>query len=269
MFCTMVLHIYDRSFDETSVKLFIYSLHAVELISCMILSERQESLLKMSLLARQYFCSFFFFYFLLWCLGSPHFFDRQYLMENCATTNYILLLTSKSSLLIDLFLNKVDSGDYFVVTYERSSQIESEQVDDDVDIDRIYEGVNSQSDSKKNNDIPAAQSSDLLKPEDARSEKIASGPKSNPTSNVKEELHSVTIDTCNKIRTEHVLTSTDVVSDLVYNSVPRLSFCLFFLCASSSLYLLDWGEKWQKWPIITISGAFIGSLIDDVIYITR
>ena len=46
--------------------------------------------------------------------------------------------------------------------------------------------------------------------------------------------------------------------------IPQPSFLLFFLAFSSAIYLLDWGEKFQNWPIPTLIGAFFGAIFDDI-----
>lgn len=53
------------------------------------------------------------------------------------------------------------------------------------------------------------------------------------------------------------------IYEILLNIVPRLSFALFFLFCSSCLYLLDWNEKWQIWPFLTVYGGFCGSVLDD------
>lgn len=279
IFSNMVRYINNRLFDEASVKLFVYSLHAMELILCMIRYERQESLHKQSCLACQYLCSFSFFYFLLSCLGSPHFLDRQYLLVNCATTNYLLLLTSKCSQRISLLHAKKDPINLCGAN-QRRVQIELEHVDvdadADADADRNYGGDCSQSADgiNGNNSLksaPCLQSNAVHKDDDTMGEKTLPSIRNCPTiiAEDEEELptHEATIDAHHKIRAEHASKSVNIASNLVFNSVPKMSLSLFFLCASSSLYLLDWEEKWQNWPIITLFGAYIGSLLDEIMYI--
>lgn len=280
VFSIMVRYINNRLFDETSVKLFVYSLHTMELILCMIRYQRQQSVQEKNLLASQYLCSFFFFYFLLWCLGSPHFLDRQYLLVNCATTNCLLLLTSKTSQRTSLFHTKTHPV-YLSSTNQRRVQTELEHVDVDVDADadKNYGGDCSQSvnEINSNSSLQSAlfnKSNAVLKNDDTMGEKTLPSRRNCPTiitedEEEEEELptHEAPIDAHHKIRTEHALKSINKVSNLVFNSVPKLSLSLFFLCASSSLYLLDWEEKWQNWPIITLFGAYIGSLLDEIIYI--
>ena len=283
VFSIMVRYINNRLFDETSVKLFVYSLHAMELILCMIRNQRQESVQKKNLLACQYLCSFFFFYFLLWCLGSPHFLDRQYLLVNCATTNCLLLLTSKSSQRTSLSHVKTHPV-YLSSTNQRRVQTELEHVDVDADADRNYGGDCSQSvnEINSNSSLQSAlyyDSNAVLKDDDTMGEKTLPSSRNCPTiiaeddeeeeEEEEEELptQEATINAHHEIRTEHALKSINVVSNLVFNSVPKLSLSLFFLCAFSSLYLLDWEEKWQNWPIITLFGAYIGSLLDEIVYI--
>lgn len=41
--------------------------------------------------------------------------------------------------------------------------------------------------------------------------------------------------------------------------------CVAVLAASSALYLLDWGESWQQWPIPTIYGAFCGIILSALV----
>jgi hypothetical protein len=52
--------------------------------------------------------------------------------------------------------------------------------------------------------------------------------------------------------------------EILFNIAPRPSFALFFLFCSSSLYLLDWEQKWQIWPFLTVCGGFVGSVLDDL-----
>jgi len=46
---------------------------------------------------------------------------------------------------------------------------------------------------------------------------------------------------------------------------PTISYTLLMVFVISAVYLLDWDEKWQKWPVPTILGAFLGSLIDELL----
>ena len=281
IFSIMFRYINNRLFDETSVKLFVYSLHAMELILCMIRNERQESLQKKSFLACQYLCSFTFFYFLLWCLGSPHFLDRQYLSVNCAITNYLLLLTSKSSQRTSRRHAKRGPV-YLSSANQRRVQTELEHVDVDVDadadadVDRNYGGDRSQSADEINGNnslksAPCFHSNAVHKDDDTMGEKTLPSRRNCPTIIVEDEgelpAHEAAINAHDKIRTEHASKSANRLSNLIFTSVPKLSLSLFFLCASSSLYLLDWEEKWQNWPIVTLFGAYIGSLLDEIMYI--
>ena len=280
IFSALVCNINDRLFEKTAVKQFIYSLHAMELISCTIPIMRQESMLTIYRLAKQYICSFIFFYFLLWCLGSFNFLDREHLLVNCATTNYLLLLTVRSSQLTER-AHITDSRAKGSVPIQCSIPNESEHVNDDINVDvdvnvdsdviRSNTAMNSLPEENSISTIPGEGYSDAIITENIESEKTTSGSdkRKKLANNVKKEFPAVTTDACHQIKTEECSrTFEDTVSDLVFNSVPKLSFSLIFLCASSSLYLLDWGEKWQIWPIVSLFGAFIGSLFDDVIYLT-
>jgi hypothetical protein len=46
---------------------------------------------------------------------------------------------------------------------------------------------------------------------------------------------------------------------------PTISYTLLMVFVISAVYLLDWEEKWQNWPVPTIFGAFIGSIIDELL----
>jgi hypothetical protein len=279
IFSALVCNINDRLFEKTAVKQFVYSLHAMELILCTILNMRQESILNMYLLARQYICSFLFFYFLLWCLGSVNFLDREQLLVNCATTNFFLLLTSRSSQRTER-AHTTDSRAKCSVPNQCSIPNESEHVtvDNNVDVDvnvdsdvvRSNTAINSQSDGRNISTILGEGSSDAIITETIESEKKTSDSdeREKLANNVEKEFPAGTTNACHQIETEHSKTIEETVSDLVFNSAPKLSFSLIFLCASSSLYLLDWGEKWQIWPIVSLFGAFTGSLFDDFIYLT-
>jgi hypothetical protein len=263
-FSALVCNINDRLFEKTAVKQFIYSLHAMELISYTILNMRQESILNICLLAQQHICSFLFFYFLLWCLGSFHFLDREHLLVNCATTNYFLLLTSKS-FQRTVRAHTTDSGAKCSVPIQCSIPNESEHVDGDVV--RSNTAANFQPDENNINTILGENSFDAIITENIESEQTT--PDTDKRKNLAKEFPAATTNACHQIKTEECSrTIEEKVSDLVFNSVPKLSFSLIFLCASSSLYLLDWGEKWQIWPIVSLFGAFIGSLFDDIICLT-
>ena len=246
----------------------------MELILCTILNMRQKSILKMYLLARQYICSFLFFYFLLWCLGSVNLLDREHLLVNCATTNYFLLLTSRSSQRTGK-AHITDSRAKLSVPIQCSIPNESEHVNVDIHVDsdvvRSNTAINSQSDGHTINTILGEGSSDAIITENIESDRKTydSDKIKKLANNVKKEFPAETTNACHQIKTEECSrTFEETVSDVVFNSVPKLSFSLIFLCASSSLYLLDWGEKWQIWPVISLFGAFIGSLFDDVIHLT-
>jgi hypothetical protein len=268
IFSTLVCTINDRLFEKTAVKQFIYSLHAMELISCTIPNMRQESILKTYRLAKQHICSFLFFYFLLWCLGSFNFLDREHVLVNCATTNYLLLLTSRSSQRTEI-AQISDSIAKLSVPIQRSIPNGLEQVDSDVV--RSNTAMSSRTDEHNIKTILGEDSSDAIITESIESEKKTSDSdkRKKLANNAKKEFPAATTNACHQIKTEECSrTIEETVSDLVFNSVPKLSFSLIFLCASSSLYLLDWGEKWQIWPIVSLFGAFIGSLSDDLIYLT-
>jgi hypothetical protein len=46
---------------------------------------------------------------------------------------------------------------------------------------------------------------------------------------------------------------------------PTISYSLLMVFIFSAVYLLDWEEKWQKWPVPTIFAAFLGSIIDELL----
>lgn len=278
IFSALVCNINDRLFEKAAVKQFIFSLHAMELISCTILNMRQGEILKIHLLATQYLCSFIFFYFLLWCLGSFNFLDREHLLVDCATTNYLLLLTSKSPQLTEI-AHITDRRAKLSDPIQCSIPNESEHVDADVNVDvnvdsdgvRNDASINYHSEEHSMDTFLRKHSSDEIPTGNKVSEKATSDSdkRKKLVGKVKKELPVVTTNASNQIKTDECSrTMEETVFDLVFNSVPKLSFSLFFLFASSSLYLLDWGEKWQIWPVISIFGAFVGSLFDDVIYLS-
>lgn len=51
--------------------------------------------------------------------------------------------------------------------------------------------------------------------------------------------------------------------------LPEASVCFILVALSSAVYLLDWHENWQLWPIPTVIAAFACSTVDDVVSLVR
>lgn len=61
-----------------------------------------------------------------------------------------------------------------------------------------------------------------------------------------------------------IVTTTEK-SMYFFQHKPTISYALLSIFIYSTVYLLDWQEKWQKWPIPTIFAAFSGSIIDELL----
>jgi len=51
-----------------------------------------------------------------------------------------------------------------------------------------------------------------------------------------------------------------------YTLDPAPAHCFALLCCwlSSVVYILDWGKSWQEWPIPSLLGFIIGSLVENM-----
>ena len=57
-----------------------------------------------------------------------------------------------------------------------------------------------------------------------------------------------------------------VLSILTYrHPILKFTFCLTLSAAASMLYLMDWMVWYQEWPIPTVCGALVGSVIDHLL----
>ena len=64
---------------------------------------------------------------------------------------------------------------------------------------------------------------------------------------------------------ENTYVDYDLYDHPVIAYLPEASVCFILLALSSAVYLLDWHENWQLWPIPTVIAAFVCSSVDDVV----
>ena len=60
----------------------------------------------------------------------------------------------------------------------------------------------------------------------------------------------------------------DWVTPLI-SYLPEASVSFFLIALSSSVYLLDWHENWQLWPVPTIIGAFVCATVEDLLSLVK
>jgi hypothetical protein len=51
--------------------------------------------------------------------------------------------------------------------------------------------------------------------------------------------------------------------------LPEASVSFFLIALSSSVYLLDWHENWQLWPVPTVIGAFVCATVEDLLSLVK
>ena len=108
VFSTAVFDVAGKSFDSTSIKIFFQCLHFSEIIIFLNSIEVFGIRRSFGSLLALYTQSFFFFFFLAWCLGAPLSLSIDGLQSDCAIVNYLLLLTSKYSYISLLKEDKID-----------------------------------------------------------------------------------------------------------------------------------------------------------------
>lgn len=260
LFVPQVYYISINSFDEQSVRNFVSNLHVMEAVFYLSNFDLQLIRKRAGIVLSYYFLSFLFFYFLFWTLGAPFFMHSDYFLLNCTLTNYFVMLNSKS------FYGELSCS---------GSEEEFQERSDTTDADKKNANERDTDKSKDEDKVKQSPASEgkivEVKIRNRKNNRDSIGTKIPGITEKTENDESLKEKQRTSSSSERKLSAAESsnkfdIQLILFNIAPRASFCLLFLSCSSSLYLLDWEEKWQKWPTISVCAAFLGSVVDECYY---